>query len=104
MRAKPRPLILSLALLAAVLAIPSSAVASTETLLGFGDDLKRMTRGAPAVAGTSAVTRIMVDFQGVRENGWVEVDSAVAAARSSGQRMIFSVTGLEAPDLIQWQA
>ena len=103
MHKKARSLTLSLAVVAALLAIPSTAAADG-TLLGFVDDLGRTTRAAPGVAGTSQVARIMVDFEGVGQNGWVEVDAAADAARASGQRLMFTVTGLQAPDLALWQA
>jgi hypothetical protein len=99
-----RSLTLPLVLLAALIAIPSKAVASDGTLLGFGDDLNRVTQAAPGIAGVSQVARIMVDFEGVSESGWGEVDAAVGAARASGQALMFTVTGLRAPDLVAWQA
>lgn len=98
---KARSIILLLACTAALAVVPSSASAST--LLGFTDDLGRITRAAPAVAGTSQVARIPVSWVGVRQNGWTQLDPAVDAARGSGQRLFFAVSGLQAPDLLQWR-
>ena len=102
MRIKARSLIVVL-VLAALTATPAMASASDDTLLGFGDDLERVTRGAPGVAGTSQLARIMVDYADVSSKGWADVDAAVDASRASGQQLMFSVTGLEAPDLAEWQ-
>jgi hypothetical protein len=78
-------------------------LAAGPTVLGFTDDLSRITRGAPGVNGTSEVARIPVNWTGVHANGWEPVDAAVAAARASGQRLFFTVTGMEQPDLTQWR-
>src|SRR4051812_34295541 len=96
-----RPFFLALACAAVFGTLPSAASAST--LLGFADDLGRVTQAAPAVTGTSEVARIPVSWVGVRDNGWAPVDAAADAARASGQRLFFSVSGLQAPDLTEWQ-
>jgi hypothetical protein len=101
-----RLLSFTLGLVAALAALPAfaSAASTTPTLLGFADDLGRVTRGAPGVAGTSEVARLPINWVGVRTNGWEPVDQAVDAARASGQRLFFTVTGLQAPDLAEWQS
>jgi len=102
--ARPRTLLstaLGLALLlAALIALPSHALGKTQ--LGFTDDLPRITRAAPALQGTSKVVRIPIQWTGVRASGWGEVDSAVNAARASGQRVMLAVSGGAAPDLGEW--
>jgi hypothetical protein len=102
MRLQTRSLI-GVLVLAALTAVPATASASDDTLLGFGDDLVRVTRGAPGVAGTSELARIMVDYADVRSKGWADVDAAVDAARASGQQLAFTVTDQVAPDLADWQ-
>ncbi len=100
-------------LLAALIALPSQALAgggeaakkkAEPTLIGFTDDPPRLALGAPAVAGTSQVARIPVYWTGVGINGWGQIDEAVNAARASGQRILLTVTGTVAPDLGEWDA
>jgi hypothetical protein len=97
---------LGLAAFAALLALPSQALAAGggATLLGFTDDPSRIARAAPAVQGTSKVARIPVNWTGVRASGWGEIDAAVNAARASGQRTVLTVTGQRAPDLGEWES
>ena len=102
---KPRSLLLVLASFAALCALPApGAVASGPTLIGFTDDLGRVTNAAPGVGGVSQVARIPIYWHGVRASGWGEVDAAVQAARASGQRLLLTVTGFQAPDLGEWAA
>src|SRR5215471_18641775 len=91
--------LLATATIAAFAATTSSASAVGPTVLGFNDDLGAITRAAPAVAGTSEVARITLNWAGVRRDGWSQVDAAVGAARASGQRLFFTATGIQAPDL-----
>ena len=105
---------LVVALLAALIALPSEALASGSgeaakrkaepTLIGFTDDPPRVAQAAPAVAGVSQVARIPVYWTGVGINGWGQIDEAVNAARASGQRILLTVTGTVAPDLAEWDA
>lgn len=96
---------LGLAALAALIALPSPALAAGEpTRLGFTDDPSAIARAAPAVQGTSKVARIPVFWTMVRAYGWAEIDTAVDAARASGQRIVLTVTGLEPPDLGEWES
>lgn len=99
-----RSLLLALVSVAAFGASSAAAQASSPTLLGFADDLSRVTRGAPGVTGTSEIARLTIDWAGVDRNGWEPVDAAVDAARASGQRLFFTATGLQAPDLAEWQS
>ena len=92
-----------------MVALPYDAQAATPptsptspTLLGFTDDLMPIARAAPAVQGTSQVARIPLYWTGVAQNGWGQVDAAVVAARASGQQVLIAVTGVAAPDLVQW--
>ncbi len=106
MRGK-RSLLLVLASLAALAVLPARGLAATNgepTLLGFTDDLGRVARAAPAVQGVSQVARIPIYWTGVEASGWGEVDAAVDAARASGQRLLLTVTGFQAPDLGEWAA
>ncbi len=103
---KTRSLLIVLASLAALLALPARSLADTngQTLIGFTDDLNRVANAAPGVGGVSQVARIPIYWHGVMASGWVEVDAAVQAARATGQRLLLTVTGFEAPDLGQWAA
>jgi len=106
---KTRSFLLVVASLVALLAVPARSMAAGDgTLLGFTDDLVRMARAAPAVQGTSQVARITIFWRGVAAGvhgvNWLEVDRAVDAARASGQRVLFTVYGVQAPDLGEWAA
>jgi len=92
------------ALSIATLLTLSSAARADATVLGFTDDLGHVDQAAPVVAGTSSVARIPIYWTGVRTNGWGAVDPAVDAARASGQQVLFTITGVEAPNLDEWSA
>ncbi len=97
---------LGLAALVALIALPSQALAKKGTTrLGFTDSPTAIAEAAPAVAGTSKVSRIPVSWTAIRAtgpSGWADTDLAVNAARASGQRVLLTIGGLEAPDLVEY--
>ena len=100
LRHSPIALVLSIATLFAL----TSAARADATVLGFTDDLGHVDQAAPVVAGTSSVARIPIYWTGVKTNGWDAIDPAVDAARASGQHVLFTITGVEAPNLAEWSA
>jgi hypothetical protein len=84
----------------------TGAEAASATQLGFTDDAAKVARAAPAVRGTSEIARIPVKWSGIQAEGWgwEWLDSAVNAGRSSGQSVMLTVYGAEAPNLADWQS
>ena len=89
----------------AALALAGADAASAATKLGFTDDAANIARAAPAVKGTSQVARIPVNYSRIlfEGSGWGWLDAAVNAARASAQRVIFTVYGLQYPNLEAWK-